>query len=157
MVKSSSKARVFWHRGTESPSVSEMLDAICPPRCNRNRFWNELEIAWKGSPGNACETRIQCDGVECDVRIFSATGVLIAACDELTPATNSSEVLQKLSPREASVLELLVSGLSNKRIAAKLNLSPRTVEKHRSKISAKTGCCNLAALTKLYFNIEEPV
>jgi DNA-binding NarL/FixJ family response regulator len=63
--------------------------------------------------------------------------------------------LKKLSARESSVLELLVSGLSNKRIAAKLHLSPRTIEKHRSKISAKTGCCNLAALTKLWFDIDD--
>ena len=133
-----------------------MLAAICPPRCARSRFWDQLEDAWKGSRGTECETKIRCDGVECEVRIYSATGVLIAACDELTSGTQSSEILKKLSPREHSVLELLVSGLSNKQIAGKLNLSPRTVEKHRSKISAKTGCCNLAALTKLYFDIEEP-
>jgi len=51
-----------------------------------------------------------------------------------------------LTTREADVLALLASGLTNKAIAARLYLSPRTVEKHVERILAKTGQSNRTAL-----------
>ena len=55
----------------------------------------------------------------------------------------------RLTPRERDVFALLVRGLSNKAIAAELNLSPKTVEDHRANISAKTGTNGLAQLISL--------
>ena len=52
----------------------------------------------------------------------------------------------ELTTREADVLALLAEGLTNKRIAARLYLSPRTVEKHVERILAKTGHGNRTAL-----------
>ena len=49
----------------------------------------------------------------------------------------------------AGVFALLVRGLSNKAIAAELNLSPKTVEDHRANISTKTGTNGLAQLMSL--------
>ncbi len=52
-----------------------------------------------------------------------------------------------LSERETDVLRLLVSGLSNKEIADKLNISAHTVISHRKNISQKTGIKSLSGLT----------
>ncbi|MCW5212942.1 response regulator transcription factor [Desulfobulbus sp. TB] len=43
----------------------------------------------------------------------------------------------QLTPREKEVLEMVARGLTTKKIAAKLCLSPRTVEHHRSNILKK--------------------
>jgi DNA-binding CsgD family transcriptional regulator len=44
-----------------------------------------------------------------------------------------------ITSREADVLRLVASGLANKQIAARLRLSPRTVEKHVESLLRKTG------------------
>jgi two-component system response regulator NreC len=45
----------------------------------------------------------------------------------------------ELTPREKDVLLLLARGHTNRQIAQKLNLSPRTVEGHRSSLVSKLG------------------
>jgi DNA-binding NarL/FixJ family response regulator len=52
----------------------------------------------------------------------------------------------ELTTREADVLDLLAEGLTNKEIAARLYLSPRTVEKHVERILSKTRQANRTAL-----------
>jgi DNA-binding CsgD family transcriptional regulator len=52
----------------------------------------------------------------------------------------------ELTTREADVLALLSDGLTNKQIAGRLYLSPRTVEKHVERILTKTGQPNRTAL-----------
>jgi two-component system, NarL family, nitrate/nitrite response regulator NarL len=54
----------------------------------------------------------------------------------------------KLTNRETQIIELMEKDLSNKEIAAHLNISIRTVETHRKNILAKTGCNNLLSLVK---------
>ena len=44
-----------------------------------------------------------------------------------------------MTVREADVLRLVAEGLANKEIAARLFLSPRTVEKHVESLLRKTG------------------
>lgn len=46
-------------------------------------------------------------------------------------------VVSKLSPREADVFDFLVQGRSSKEIAIELNISPKTVDIHRSNILKK--------------------
>jgi DNA-binding NarL/FixJ family response regulator len=45
-----------------------------------------------------------------------------------------------ISPAERRVLQLLLTGASNRSIATRLRLSPRTVESHVSTMLEKTGC-----------------
>ncbi len=52
-----------------------------------------------------------------------------------------------VSSREMDVLLLLAEGLTNRQIAARLYLSPRTVEKHVERLLAKTDSPNRVALT----------
>ncbi|MCF6200252.1 MAG: LuxR C-terminal-related transcriptional regulator, partial [Hyphomicrobiaceae bacterium] len=57
--------------------------------------------------------------------------------------------LATLTPRETDVLHHLMSGLSNKAIAGRLGLSPRTVEVHRAHIMEKTQVKSLSHLIRL--------
>ncbi len=52
-----------------------------------------------------------------------------------------------VTSREADVLSLLVKRLTNREIATRLYLSPRTVEKHVASLLAKTGCRSRSELT----------
>lgn len=53
-----------------------------------------------------------------------------------------------LSERELQVIELVVSGLTNQEIAAKLEISKRTVDNHISNILNKTATDNRVALVR---------
>ncbi len=52
-----------------------------------------------------------------------------------------------LTDRETEVLKLLATGLTNKEIADKLNISTNTVITHRKNISQKTGIKSVSGLT----------
>jgi DNA-binding NarL/FixJ family response regulator len=56
--------------------------------------------------------------------------------------------VEVLSEREREVVRLLVQGRLSKQIAAELGLSPRTVEKHRARISAKLGVHDVPTLVR---------
>jgi DNA-binding CsgD family transcriptional regulator len=51
-----------------------------------------------------------------------------------------------LTAREAEVLALVTTGMTNREIAQRLHLSPRTVEKHVDRLRAKTGTANRTEL-----------
>ncbi len=55
--------------------------------------------------------------------------------------------LQLLTDREREILTLVAKGLSNKRIATRLTLSVKTVEKHRSNFMRKLELHNTAGIT----------
>ena len=56
---------------------------------------------------------------------------------------------RSLSPREREVFPLIVSGLPNKQIAAKLALGENTVKVHRSRIMQKMGTSSLVHLVHM--------
>ena len=51
--------------------------------------------------------------------------------------------IAEMTPRERQVLELLLSGGTNKTMAIKLGLSPRTVEIHRARVMERLGARTL--------------
>jgi DNA-binding NarL/FixJ family response regulator len=53
-----------------------------------------------------------------------------------------------LTEREQEIAKLVAAGQMSKEIAAKLNLSVRTVEKHRANIMEKIGVREVASLTR---------
>jgi FixJ family two-component response regulator len=57
--------------------------------------------------------------------------------------------LARLTQRERQVLALTVEGLSNKEIAAALDISARTIEGHRARIYLKTGVTSVLQLVQL--------
>ena len=54
----------------------------------------------------------------------------------------------ELSPRQVEVMHLVAEGFSNKEIAHRLNISPRTVENYRAWVMEKMGASNLAELVR---------
>jgi two-component system response regulator FixJ len=59
-----------------------------------------------------------------------------------------------LSRREREVLELLSAGCSNKEIARRLDISPRTVEIHRGNMMTKLGAGHAADAVRLWIDAE---
>ncbi|KAA3611851.1 MAG: DNA-binding response regulator [Planctomycetota bacterium] len=59
---------------------------------------------------------------------------------------SSKNGCRELTPRQLDILRLIVSGLSAKEIAAKLDLSPRTVEFHKYKAMERVGAQTSAEL-----------
>jgi DNA-binding NarL/FixJ family response regulator len=62
---------------------------------------------------------------------------------------DESSKLQTLTQREMEIIKLLKQGMTTDEIAAKLFLSPRTVDTHRGKILKKLGLKNSISLIKL--------
>ncbi|MGH2444730.1 MAG: ATP-binding protein [Candidatus Limnocylindria bacterium] len=62
-----------------------------------------------------------------------------------TPAMGAPPVSERLSDRELEVLGCVAEGLSNQRIADRLSISVRTVERHLSNIYSKLGVEGKAA------------
>jgi len=60
-----------------------------------------------------------------------------------------AERLSKLTAREREVMEQATLGLHAKEIAAKLGISPRTVEVHKTRLMAKLGVRNVAELVRV--------
>ena len=85
-------------------------------------------------------------GVEKILAALSAAAQKLVLLDpglvgELVPAlaTNTIDLVEDLTPREAEVLQLLAEGLPNKSIARKLDISDHTVKFHVNAILSKLG------------------
>jgi DNA-binding NarL/FixJ family response regulator len=54
---------------------------------------------------------------------------------------SGNQGLERLTPREFEILELVSAGMSNTAIAERLSVMERTVESHIARIFAKLGLC----------------
>jgi ATP/maltotriose-dependent transcriptional regulator MalT len=61
-----------------------------------------------------------------------------------------AEDRNRLTTREAEILELVATGLTNAAIAERLWVSPATVKKHLENVYAKLGVANRAAAVMTY-------
>jgi two-component system response regulator FixJ len=89
---------------------------------------------------------------EADVIIGAVDRALARASarqQQSTAVANARSRLAQLTDREREVFEQLVDGHPNKVIAANLNISPRTVEIHRSRVMDKTGARSLSDLVRI--------
>jgi len=79
---------------------------------------------------------------------------LQAALDRSAMRGSQSTQLERLTPRERQVLELVVAGKLNKTIADVLGISIKTVELHRSNLMGKLGARNVAELIRIALGHE---
>lgn len=77
----------------------------------------------------------------------------LALDQEWQQTRGRSQVIQqryaRLSGREREIMGLAVSGLTSKEIARKLEISPRTVDVHRTHVMHKMGADNVADLVNM--------
>ena len=62
------------------------------------------------------------------------------------------ELLSRLTPREAVVLDMIARGLTTRQISEALELSARTVDSHRAAIAAKFGTTSTAEQTRFWLD-----
>ena len=68
-------------------------------------------------------------------------------------SAHTAQGVERLTPREREVFEDLVVGRSNKAIADKLSISPRTVEIHRTRVMVKMEAQSLPHLVRMGLEI----
>jgi FixJ family two-component response regulator len=75
--------------------------------------------------------------------------------DELLEREEVEKRIDKLTPREKQVMELVVQGKANKVIAGDLEVSQRTVEIHRARVMEKMKARSLAQLVRMVMQIQQ--
>jgi DNA-binding NarL/FixJ family response regulator len=65
------------------------------------------------------------------------------------PSQQGAGAIDALTTRERQVLRLLAMGVSTREAAARLTISPKTVETHRVRIYTKLGCRSAVELTRI--------
>jgi DNA-binding CsgD family transcriptional regulator len=143
------RAEAEWARarGKNSPAAWQaVVDTFGPAfvyETARSRWRLAEALAEKGQRERAeHEWKLAMDTVE----RLGAVPLLTALADLARrarigprPSTYPPGVLAALTPREQEVLELLAEGRSNREIAAKLFIAPKTASVHVSNILAKLG------------------
>lgn len=87
-------------------------------------------------------------------KVFSpqVLDMIVTSVREEKPVASPSSPLDALTSRERDVLSLMSEGLSNKAIAARLFVSPKTVEKVVSSIYRKLDVSSRTAAVKLFLS-----
>jgi two-component system response regulator FixJ len=62
--------------------------------------------------------------------------------------------MDSLSERQRQVMEFVAAGLSNKEIATKFRISPRTVENHRAWMMERMGARNIVELVNMITRLK---
>ncbi len=120
--------------------------------------WTELEVPYEVATARTLLAQaLRVSGDEEGAReCFAAARALFDQVGaRLEIEDGPGEVLPNgLTAREAEVLRLIATGLSNKDIAAALHLSVKTVSRHLSNIFTKIGVSSRAAATAFAFEHE---
>ena len=95
-----------------------------------------------GARGYVLKSAVDLDLAGAIKRIAAGETVLDPALDRI----DSEADVRPLSPRETEVLQLICDGLSNREIAAKLDLSVNTISVHRTNIMTALGVHKAAEL-----------
>jgi DNA-binding NarL/FixJ family response regulator len=114
---------------------SQLSDAELAAKALRRRGVRVVFIGGASHDGSVC--------ISTDAHVAS----LAAA---LNPRVGmSAPVLPRLTRREQQVLSLVAKGLAGKQVARQLGISPKTVERHKTKIFSKLAVPNATAAVGL--------
>lgn len=93
--------------------------------------------------------------------VLRSVGQALRQADRLADAAHYAAAVmsrfERLTPRERDVMALMVSGLQNKQIGHRLDISPRTVEIHRSRVMEKMGAASLSHLVRMTLSGRLPL
>jgi FixJ family two-component response regulator len=64
------------------------------------------------------------------------------------------ERVERLTPRERDVAQLLSQGMQNRQIATQLGISPRTVEVYKARMMEKLDCRTLADVLRVVADVD---
>lgn len=131
--------------------------AALPPLRRALQRWHDLGAPYEAARARvliaqACRELGDGDSAELELdaarEIFERLGARpdLAQLDALSQKARSTDT-RGLTPRELQVLRLLSAGETNKRIATKLVVSERTVDRHVSNIFTKLSVSSRAAAT----------
>ncbi|NLJ33055.1 MAG: response regulator transcription factor [Firmicutes bacterium] len=69
----------------------------------------------------------------------SVSQILVRELLDMGPPSQGSRIVEKLTPREREIIQLLAEGKGRTEIARILAISPKTVDRHRENLRAKLG------------------
>ncbi|OUR76280.1 DNA-binding response regulator [Alphaproteobacteria bacterium 46_93_T64] len=81
--------------------------------------------------------------------------VLLTLTTREAEKSDTKDLLDKLTPREREVLEMVSRGWATKEIAGSLSISPRTIESHRAHIAEKLGTTSVAEMARMVIEAQE--
>ena len=76
-------------------------------------------------------------------------GSILSEFLAVSHGSDEPDVMERLTPRERQVLQLLAEGGTNRAIAQELVISVKTVEKHRTKLMGKLHVHDLTGLVRI--------
>jgi DNA-binding NarL/FixJ family response regulator len=85
--------------------------------------------------------------------VAERAGIALAPGEERPTPVGRAELPHHLTAREVEVMSLLAEGLTNKEIAERLYVSPRTVGTHVSNLLAKVGVTTRGAAAAVYHRL----
>jgi DNA-binding NarL/FixJ family response regulator len=80
-------------------------------------------------------------------RFLDAKAGQVVLTDDLSPGALPDD-LDRITPREREVLQLVAEGHTNREISERLGISPKTVDTHRMSVMRKLGIHDAQALTR---------
>jgi two-component system, LuxR family, response regulator FixJ len=92
-----------------------------------------------------------------DHLIASIDKAIAAQREQRSRESQAAELIERiaeLSPRQREVMDLVARGHSNKQIAQRLGISPRTVENYRAWVMERMGAANVAELVRKVMTVE---
>jgi DNA-binding NarL/FixJ family response regulator len=122
------------------------------------------QVACKALAAGACGLVLKSDAARDLISALEAIGrnkaflsptVTKILMEELRKTPEATPPPEVLTARETEVLKLLAEGKSNKEVAARFNISPRTVDAHRASIMHKLNLRTLSDL--IYFAIRNKI
>ncbi len=133
--------------GRRYPVFSALVERLVAEAAIRDH-WGEPQALLRSAEATFTELRLGRASVACRA--------LLKAAGHPAPRRRATDaglpgllVASGVTAREAEVLDLLAERLSNREIAERLFLSPRTVEKHVAALLAKLGAGDRGSLTRL--------
>ncbi|HEX4459186.1 MAG TPA: response regulator transcription factor [Polyangia bacterium] len=79
-------------------------------------------------------------------RFLDAAATAATLDEDFLP--DAADELERLTPREREVLQLVAEGFSNREIGERLGVTPKTIDVHRTSLMKKLDLHNAAALTR---------